>query len=78
MREFRSRGSVRGAAGNGRPYRDRISAFRRMSDPPPIASGMTTAENFPLKKSLAVLTAIFHSRHTVDAGAHVDPERMPK
>ena len=38
MREFRSRGSVRGAAGNGRPYREHFERPLGMSALPPIAT----------------------------------------
>ena len=38
MREFRSRGSVRGAAGNGRPYREHFERPLEMSAIPPIAT----------------------------------------
>ena len=38
MREFRSRGSVRGAAGNGRPYREHLERPLEMSTMPPIAT----------------------------------------
>src|SRR5271157_3144293 len=33
VREFRSHGSVRGAAGNSRPYRDRLQGHRRPPGP---------------------------------------------
>ena len=38
MREFRSRGSVRGAAGNGRPYREHFERPLEMSAMLPIAT----------------------------------------
>ena len=46
MREFRSRGSVRGAAGNGRPYREHFERPLEMSAIPPIA----TKNGEPLKR----------------------------
>ena len=46
MREFRSRGSVRGAAGNGRPYREHFERPLEMSAMPPIA----TKNGEPLKR----------------------------
>ena len=49
MREFRSRGSVRGAAGNGRPYREHFERPLEMSAMPPIA----TKNGEPLKRRRA-------------------------
>ena len=46
MREFRSRGSVRGAAGNGRPYREHFERPPEMSATPPVA----TKNGEPLKR----------------------------
>ena len=46
MREFRLRGSVRGAVGNDRPYRERTSAAPRISSEPGIASELLAIAQF--------------------------------
>ena len=80
MREFRSRGSVRGAAGNGRPYRERdcVLARRYLCDAgsevytavlPSLATtnGMLVGISSPYRK-----TGLLHAKHKESFGVDGD------
>ncbi|MEA2819405.1 MAG: hypothetical protein QOJ86_1409 [Bradyrhizobium sp.] len=61
MREIRSSGSVRGASGDGRPYRERYLAARRRAAKRPESTPLQTSITASLSAGPRALSSLIES-----------------